>query len=89
MHHARRCLPNSKPFIPREVGGYDELWEGLRERAANLGMTRIEIDERAGLPSGYSGKILGRAQCRHADRISLPLLLGALRLRLWLAPVDD
>jgi hypothetical protein len=46
--------------IARPVTGYKELVETCRERATELAISRLELDRLAGLPSGYSAKLLGK-----------------------------
>lgn len=63
---------------------FEDLARGLRARRIELGLSQIEVDEIAGLASGYTGKIeasLTRPEARNArslGRESLPLLLQAL-----------
>jgi hypothetical protein len=62
------------------VSDYSELVAALRARAEALDVSNLTLDEVTGLPSGYSGKVLGRSQI--LGRLSLGLLLDALGLRL-------
>ena len=70
-----------------EATDYQSLIDVLRARAEELQITRLEIDELAGLAPGYSGKTLGPAQKRHLDRYSTWRTLEALGLKMLL--VDD
>jgi len=45
--------------IARPVTGYQGLVETCRARADELAISRLELDRLAGLPAGYSGKLLG------------------------------
>lgn len=66
------------------VRSYDELHAALRERAAELGISRLELDAVAGLAHGHAGKILGLAQVKKLGPVSMPLVLEALAVRLAL-----
>jgi hypothetical protein len=46
--------------IAQPVQGYKGLVETCRQRAIELALSRLEIDRLAGLPSGYSAKLLGK-----------------------------
>jgi hypothetical protein len=46
--------------LGRLIGDYRTLVETCRARADELGLSRLEIDRLAGLPAGYSGKLLGK-----------------------------
>jgi hypothetical protein len=46
--------------IARPIPGYKGLVETCRQRADELGISRLELDRLAGLPAGYSGKLLGK-----------------------------
>jgi hypothetical protein len=65
-----------------------ELTATLRDRRRVLGLSQLAVDDIAGLPSGYQGKLeakLTNPAARNARSIgweSLPLLLGALKVRL-------
>lgn len=62
------------------AGSYDEMVAALIEQRHAVGLSQLEVDERAGLPSGYTGKIeCGR---RRLGALSLSLMLQALGLRL-------
>lgn len=62
------------------VCSYDELIEVLRRRAQDLQISRLTLDELAGLSSGYSGKVLGLGQAKRLGPMSLESILGALAL---------
>jgi len=64
------------------VNDYPGMLAALRARAEELRISRETIDQVAGLPSGYSGKILGIKQVRRLNLISLGPVLGALGIKL-------
>ena len=74
--------------IARPVVGYQGLVEACRARAEELGIARLEIDRLAGLPMGYSGKLLGSDGAGKKPRrlwpIGLSAILGTLGLHLIL-----
>jgi hypothetical protein len=55
--------------LGRTFTDYRTLVETCRARAAELGLSRVEIDRLAGLPAGYSGKVLGK---KAVDDVGLP-----------------
>lgn len=73
--------------IARPVTNYQGLVETCRARADELAISRFELGRLAGLPLGYSGKLLG-----NPDRVmkkpkmmwptSLESILGALGLQI-------
>jgi hypothetical protein len=69
----------AEPCIVRDYAG---LVECLRRRAEELDVSRMTLDDVAGLPSGLTGKILGGAHVKKLGRLSLGGLLGALGLEL-------
>ena len=57
----------------------------IRARRIELGWSQLELDERAGVPSGYTGKLESdpaRKNYRGVGYVSLPLLLGALGIKM-------
>jgi len=64
-----------------------DLSAALRRRAEQLAVTREVLDEVSGLPSGYSAKLLSAVPSRALGATSLPLMLGALGVKLLL--VED
>lgn len=86
---------------PRQiiVTDYDSLVAACRARADALNISRDTIDEIAGLPKGYTSKVLmakplgdksasgGRLSSRNLGRVSLGPILGALGMALQ--PVED
>lgn len=71
---------------------YEGLVRAIRERRSALGLSQLALDDLAGLPSGYTGKIEamltnpGAKNARAIGRESLPLLLGALGIELAVVP---
>jgi hypothetical protein len=65
-----------------ECKNYDAFHAALRRRADDLKLARIVLDELAGLPTGYVGKLLGLGKVRGVGRISMGPLLQALGLKL-------
>jgi hypothetical protein len=63
--------------IARPVQGYKGLVDACRQRANELAISRLEIDRLAGLPSGYSAKLLGKDGTPKPKRM-LPASLGAI-----------
>ena len=70
--------------IARPVTGYQGLIETCRQRANELALSRLEIDRLAGLPAGYSSKLLGQQdgvlRKKRVWPASLELILGTLGL---------
>jgi hypothetical protein len=64
------------------VSDYEQLVMALRARAEALNISNMTIDETAGLPSGYAGKLLSICPNRTLGRVSLGCLLAVLGLRL-------
>jgi hypothetical protein len=81
--------------IARPISDYRTLVETCRARAAELELSRAEIDRISGLPEGYSGKLLGNAgtlpgpskKKKKMWPTSLELMLGTLGLKMLL--VED
>ena len=76
-------------MIARPIPGYKGLVEACRQRANELGLSRLELDRIAGLPAGYSGKLLGKGNGTEPNPkrmwpISLEAMLGTLGLRILL-----
>lgn len=72
------------------VSDYASLVRALTARRKALGMTQLDLDERAGFQDGYAGKLeIGyRPGGRTVGAVSLPLWLEALGVRLAVVPVD-
>lgn len=73
---------------PATFTTYEALIATMRARRIALGLSQLVVDEIAGLPSGYCGKIEASLtnptakNARSIGRESLPLMLGALGLEL-------
>ena len=63
---------------------YEQLVTGFAARRRELGLRQLDLDQKSGLMSGYSGKI--EVGIRKLGNISLPNLLAALDSDLLLAP---
>jgi hypothetical protein len=71
--------------IARPLQDYRGLVETCRQRADELSLSRLELDRLAGLPEGYSGKLLGSGKGLKPKRMwpaSLEAILGTLGLKL-------
>jgi hypothetical protein len=64
------------------IRSYSELRQVPSRRAHELDVSRLVLDEVAGLPSGYCGKVLGAGQVKTLGPISMGPILGALGLAL-------
>jgi hypothetical protein len=72
------------------VTDYLGLVTALRRRIVEIGTGMESVDEVAGLPNGYTGKLLNRARgARALGPISFGPLLGALGLKLAVLPDDE
>src|SRR3981081_2438331 len=74
--------------IARPIPGYKGLVETCRQRADELAISRLELDRLAGLPSGYSSKLLGKDGAGKKQKrmwpIGLEAMLGTLGLKVLL-----
>jgi hypothetical protein len=74
--------------IARPIPGYRGLVEACRARAYELAISRRELDRLAGLPDGYSGKLLGQDDAvpkkKNLWPIDLEAMLGVLGLQVIL-----
>lgn len=79
--------PN-KASLGRLVSDYRGLVETCRDRCEELAISRLELDRLAGLPVGYSGKLLGKtgggSRPKRMWPIGLEAMLGTLGLRILL-----
>jgi hypothetical protein len=68
----------------RPVKSYRGLIEAFVARRKDLGLPQLEVDYRAGLPDGYTGKIekYDKTYGRKIGPLSLDCMLGALGLEL-------
>lgn len=82
--------PKDAPLVsPRYLGvvrRLSDLRVPLRQRCAEIQLTRTKLDARAGLADGYSSKLI--AGIKGFGPISLPLILEVTGVVL-LAVVDD
>jgi hypothetical protein len=72
--------------IARPIPGYRGFIEVCRARCNELGVSRLELDRLAGLPAGYSGRLLSNGDNAKEPRrmwpASLDAILGTLGLRI-------
>jgi hypothetical protein len=78
--------PTISTCIARPVTGYKGLVETCRQRATELAVSRLELDRLAGLPAGYSAKLLGKddgvPRKKRMWPASLEAILGTLGLQI-------
>jgi hypothetical protein len=78
--------------LGRTITDYRTLVETCRQRADELGISRLEIDRIGGLPSGYAGKLLGRdgggPRQKKMWPVALESMLGVLGLKILLIEDD-
>jgi hypothetical protein len=72
-------------ILADNIRGLEELRCALRQRAEALGISRITLDEVSGMTPGYAAKVLAPQSMKQIGKVSLPLLLGALGVKLILA----
>jgi hypothetical protein len=70
-----------------EAIDYQSLQDGLRARAADMGISRRVLDEISGLGDGYSAKLLCGRPTRIFGIVSLGLILQSLGVKIIL--VED
>jgi hypothetical protein len=73
------------PSILAVARSLDDVREAVRLRCAQLGITRNELDERAGLTEGHAGKLLSLRGVKHLGRVSLGRVMAATDLVLIVA----
>ena len=66
---------------------YDQLVQALAARRRQLGLRQLDVDEKSGLQSGYTGKI--EAKVRRLGDLSLPMLCAALDVDILVAPRSE
>jgi hypothetical protein len=71
-----------------EFDSVESLQKLLRLRIEQMQISRLELDQLSGLPAGYSSKLFAELPIRKLGRLSLPLILGALQVKL-IAVVDE
>ena len=78
-------VPAATPRPIAVVRSYDDLRIALRAWCTSIGMTRVELDEQAGLADGHSGKLLAPRAVKKFGNVSLGRVLAATGLVLVLA----
>jgi transcriptional regulator with XRE-family HTH domain len=63
---------------------YDQLRGALAARRRQLGLTQLQVDQRAGLQDQYCGKL--EIGTRMLGNLSLPMLCAALDVDILVAP---
>jgi hypothetical protein len=71
------------------VKDYDGLHQACRAYVDKISVSRVVIDEVAGLPSGYAGKVLGPNQAKRLGMTSLGPFLQTVGLVLIVAQDTD
>jgi hypothetical protein len=71
-----------------EFDSLESLQRLLRLRIEQMQITRLDLDRLSGLPSGYCSKLFSEVPIKKLGRLSLPLVLGALNVKL-IAVVDE
>ena len=77
---------DDRPMTATAVKEYRDLRRALNRRRRDLGMSMSELDAVSGLPDGYAAKLLGGM--RHIGELSMPCILGALKLELIVKPLE-
>lgn len=67
-----------------EFNSYGGMIEALRHRKATIGLTDKAMDQLAGWPDGFTGKVLGPAMVRVFSQTTLGLALQVLGAKLAL-----
>lgn len=81
----QRVEPPTADRVLARLDDFDGLIGVLRARRIAMGLSQLALEDKAGLTGGYVGKLegsVGKPNSRSIGRESLPLLLGALGLRL-------
>jgi hypothetical protein len=71
-----------------EFNSIESLQKLLRLRIEQMQISRLDLDQLSGLPSGYCSKLFSEKAVKKLGRLSLPLILGALNVKL-IAVVDE
>lgn len=71
------------------IGTESEMLAAIRVRKAALGITHETIDAIAGLPCGYTSKLLCDPPLKRMGALSLGLILASLGYSIELVPDDD
>jgi hypothetical protein len=72
-----------------EATDYQSLRDAIRQRVEQLNVTRNNLDRVAGLPAGYSGKLLAPYAKKKIGGMSLGLLVKAAGLKMILVHNPD
>src|SRR5271154_3154679 len=75
----------AEPRLLAVARSLDDVREAVRLRCVQLGITRNELDERAGLTDGHAGKLLSPRGVKHLGRVSLGRVMAATDLVLIVA----
>jgi|SRR6476620_12797636 hypothetical protein len=70
-------------MFERLCSDYAEMIQALRDRADELQISRLDLDEIAGFHSGYSSKLLASRPAKIVGPISFGPLIQTLGLRLF------
>jgi hypothetical protein len=74
-------------MIAIRIRDYSQLRQAIAARRRQLGLRQLDLDERAGLQTGYAGKV--EAGIRKLGDLSLPMILAGLDCDLYLAARSD
>src|SRR6476620_3634046 len=74
----------SPPRVLTEINTFEGLRLALRDRRVALDVSCETVDELAGIAAGHTSKLLSPTGLKKLGNVTLPLLLGALGLRLIL-----
>jgi hypothetical protein len=69
------------------IRDYSQLRASIAARRRQLGLLKLEADEKSGLQPGYFGKI--ECGLRKLGDLSLPMVLAALDADLYFCPRSD
>ena len=85
------ALRNNGPgaIFCAEARTYAGVVDLLRRRKAELGLTCEVLDEITGLPSGYTGKVLGPKYVKRLGPLSLGLMMQAMSLKMRIMSDDE
>jgi hypothetical protein len=82
----RRAIAHDGPMTKMDIREYNDIRFAIDLRRKQLGMSMEDLDHVSGVTSGYSSKII--CGMRNLGSVSLPSLLGALKLRLTIQPLE-
>jgi hypothetical protein len=80
----KRTMPAVLPDVPREnmIHSMEELLAALRARRDELQLTHERLDDIAGWPSGYAGKLLAPEPIKNLGFMSFGLALDSMGIAL-------